>query len=143
MGWFINTIKNKLGCSTNLFTVFELELMRHIAMHLSPEMQKILEDQVSHFNLVQRTPNRDDIVGRETRFYWIRFGKVCLDYPLKFPVKEEEFLMAELTVKHELGATKVKFFIVRQIFFMIEVESDEKAYFPKYNYEIRSLKVFL
>lgn len=143
MKWLINTFKKKLGFPIKLFTDFELYLIKQISTHLSNEMQTILTDQISHFNLVQRTPDRDDIEGRETRFYWIKYGKVCLDYPLKFPVNEDDFTMAEALVKHKSGLTKVKIFIVRQVFFMIEFESNERAYYPQNTYEIVSLQVYL
>ncbi len=138
---FVQKLKHLIG-AFNL-TPFEEELINVLKGELPFELVKVLENQLSLFNKVDRVLSpAEELPFGHTSFYWVRFGKARMDYPMKFPTTKESETLATVEVYSvdDDNLINVSFGLVQGFLFTIKYRSKKKKFTPSSNYKIQNFK---
>ena len=127
-----------------VLTDFEDDLICHLRQNLPSDWVPILEDQLKRFNKIDRVlkPGSELPFGH-TSFYWVKFGKAKLDFPVVFPSNKEEYLLATLEIIEEENVINVSFRLVKGFLFSIEYRSKKKVFNPQGEYRLCNFKLVL
>ena len=143
-----NSLLNKIKQFFGFFnlTPFEIDLLNALKSNIPAEWVAILDSQIERFNQVDRVVfSSDDLPFGHTSFYWIKGGKPRIDFPLKFPTKKDDDILATLQVISLVDKNKidVTFRLIYGFLFSIEYRSDLNIFTPNDGYKIQNIKIKL
>jgi hypothetical protein len=129
--------------SKPVFEDFERAIISAVCKQLPARDLQILQSQIARFN---KSYMEYDEVRRitETYFYWMRFGSSRQDFPLKWPVSNNEWILAKARI--EDGKERVflaELTVVLGRFFSIRIHSNTELDRPlSPQFTISSIEVF-
>ena len=112
---------------------FENFIYKYGIKNLPEEKSKVLESQFELFNNVYRYYKNEDQEDEVyvCHFYWYKYFKNKLDFPLLFPVNNKEEMLCEFEVILYTGEIlNVSIWVVLGIACYIEIRSDSRIYRP-------------
>jgi len=139
----LNKIKHFFGMFN--LSPFEEYIINFLRERLPPDWKKILDSQFSKFNKVDRVINNTEVNYGHTSFYWVKWGKARFDFPLKFPSKKKQDVLASMTIYSidDKNTIDIKFVLVEGFLFSIEYRSKSKKHIPVGSFEITDFRIDL
>lgn len=108
------------------FYPFEIRMIEEVKNRLEGEGASLLQRQLDAINKIQRLAE-----GKEVNLYQMRFGRAAFDEKLRFPIADDEALLATVSLldQHTRSKLKIEIWVVKGRLFSLVFNKSPKQFF--------------
>lgn len=133
------SVKRLLGVFS--LTQYERDIVQAVRDCLRDEEKRVLDDQMSRFNRVERVMWDDERIGYgSSTFYQMKSGRSVLDYPHRFDAGPGERNLAVLEIGDGDNRIRVEAKLLDGIFVALHFFSKRRVFTPGANSVVESVR---